>query len=75
MNRLDVNIWLEFAGRILSDDTCTRQGKDVQLAGLLSQMEVIYNIPLLQNARFERWALQNPDVLAAYRQIGEMRAL
>ena len=65
-------VFLDFAQKIVNDDSLTGHGADVALAGLLSQMEFIYDIPALNNPQ---WAKKNLDVFAVYCTIGNMRNL
>ncbi len=70
--KINPYVFLDFAQKIVNDDSLTGHGEDVALAGLLDQMEFIYDIPAIYNPR---WVEKNLDVFAVYVTIGNMRNL
>ena len=70
--KINPYVFLDFAQKVLRDDSLTAHGKDVALAGILSQMEYVFDIPALYNAQ---WASKHLDVFAVYCTIGNMRTL
>lgn len=62
---------LERAETIVKSQKARRQ-KDMELAGIMTDMEGQYQIPAMQDPE---WDAAHPDVIATYRQIGNMRSL
>jgi len=46
--------------------------RDILLANLMTQMEVIFNIPLMKNSDWEK---DNPEIINLYREISFSRTL
>lgn len=57
---------------ILKREDLEQERKDIQLSGLMTEMEREFKIPLLQEDEFER---ENKDVIGLYRKISMSRKL
>ncbi|PLR84629.1 hypothetical protein CVD25_00920 [Bacillus canaveralius] len=57
--------------RIVSSPA-TQESKDISLSIMMSDLEQTYQIPALQNEKFER---QHPTVMQLYRTVSEERSL
>lgn len=62
----------EKAVRIEADTHLTQDQKDLQLAQLMTAMELRYKIPMFRD---EQWEKDNPKIIHIYREISEMRKL
>lgn len=60
------------AENIRDDKNLNNDQKARQLAGLMTDLEGEYQIPLLRNPE---WEAKNPEVIKAYRKISDMREL
>ena len=68
----NLTYFLEKAEKIDSDSHLTRYQKDVKLAGLMTDMERMYGIPMFRNKEWER---DNCNVISIYLKISNMRNL
>lgn len=57
---------------ILERDDLEQERKDIQLSGLMTEMEREFKIPLIRDAEYER---ENKDVIVLYRKISKSRKL
>lgn len=64
--------FLEKATAITDDPHMNQEQKDVRIAGLMTDMERRYEIPMLRN---EQWEKDNSYVISVYRKISDMRKL
>lgn len=64
--------FFEKAVKIDADPNMTRDRKDVLLAGLMTDMERIFEIPMFRD---EQWERDNHCVISTYREISNMRKL
>lgn len=55
---------------IVADQCRTQHQKDKELIDIMNQMELQYGIPSPQDLK---WNMAHPDIIAAYRYIGNMR--
>lgn len=64
--------FLEKATKIADDQYMSQDQKDVRLAGLMTDMERRYEIPMFRN---KQWETNNSYVISVYREISNMRKL
>lgn len=57
---------------IIKRDGLEQERKDIQLSGLMTEMERVFKIPMLRDEEYEK---KNGDVIALYRKVSMSREL
>lgn len=67
-----LNQFYKQAIQIDRDPHLFQDQKDKKLAGLMTEMEIMYEIPMLRSIEWEK---KHPEIISIYREISDMRKL